>query len=496
MFKILIVEDEPPILRSIKKIIEKLDLNTQVFAATNGKLALDIISSERIDLLITDIKMPLLSGLELIQILRKQENNLPCIIITSFTDMDYIKQAFKTNVIDYVVKPVDPVEFSRLVLHIHGDFLQKSRKNTATILKDLLENSAQKESYCPEFEEYANLSIIMYMQNNYPHFYSEDERTVTYPEENVLKQQFAASETAFFYVHGKYRGELYLFFFHNHSKPSFDAIHTYIRANCSNVLHSNTVTIQVTDYNKIPDIIKKMREQLQKLVGWRISYDVDYLVPPKTSSFSFIQDFNLSSFAFSAYEHNMTSIHTALTAILDICEQNDAPRTVLQPLLESIFCTLYTFWFPEKIPAIPFILDHVLNHSRDYEDIRAQIQPLLSFSYNDNHLDKESQLVALIKTYIDTCFHSNISLSDLSRKFSFDATYLSKIFKKKFQMTPMQYIQDKRISEAQRLILNNNRLSIYQISKMVGYDDSLYFSKLFKKKTGLSPKEFKNNCNG
>ena len=113
MINVLVAEDEPLILNSITKLIHSLDSDFIVCArAKNGLEVLQCLNSQPINIIFTDIKMPLLNGLDLIQEIRNRSLNVPIVILSGYNDFSYAKKALKLGVFDYLLKPIDPEELS------------------------------------------------------------------------------------------------------------------------------------------------------------------------------------------------------------------------------------------------------------------------------------------------------------------------------------------------------------------------------------------------
>ena len=107
MINVLGAEDEPLILNSITKLIHSLDSDFIVCArAKNGLEVLQCLNSQPINIIFTDIKMPLLNGLDLIQEIRNRSLNVPIVILSGYNDFSYAKKALKLGVFDYLLKPL------------------------------------------------------------------------------------------------------------------------------------------------------------------------------------------------------------------------------------------------------------------------------------------------------------------------------------------------------------------------------------------------------
>ena len=116
--KILFVEDEQDLITIISDTLTKLQAN--FITANNGKEAFDIISTTSdIDLVVTDINMPVMNGLELIEEVRKTNSQLPFVIMSAHTEPEYIKSAESLGVKDYLLKPFDFIKFINLVADLN-----------------------------------------------------------------------------------------------------------------------------------------------------------------------------------------------------------------------------------------------------------------------------------------------------------------------------------------------------------------------------------------
>jgi two-component system response regulator YesN len=117
MYKVIIVDDEPSVKRSLKTIIEKETSSFEVIAfAENGQEALDLICDSMPDVVITDIRMPLMDGLRLAEEIRNRGIQTEVIVISGYSDFSYAKQALRHGVTDYLLKPLDVDEVLRVLV--------------------------------------------------------------------------------------------------------------------------------------------------------------------------------------------------------------------------------------------------------------------------------------------------------------------------------------------------------------------------------------------
>ncbi|HBY71774.1 MAG TPA: hypothetical protein DEG06_05970, partial [Lachnospiraceae bacterium] len=124
-----------------------------------------------------------------------------------------------------------------------------------------------------------------------------------------------------------------------------------------------------------------------------------------------------------------------------------------------------------------------------FDDICLVLEEIV-VQYTDTAMDTQ-QLYTDIKKYIEVNYRSPITVETIAENFHFSTSYISRIFRKYHGIPPFQYLLSLRMEEAKQLIMNNDDLNISLIAEMVGYSDPHYFSRIFRKTTGMSPSEFK-----
>ena len=108
MLKVLLVDDEPFILQGLKLLLDWKAEGYEIYTATNGKEALDFINYNPVDLVIADIKMPVMTGLELLKELRESKHSdIYFVILSGFAEFNYAQEALRYNCTDYILKPVE-----------------------------------------------------------------------------------------------------------------------------------------------------------------------------------------------------------------------------------------------------------------------------------------------------------------------------------------------------------------------------------------------------
>lgn len=145
MYKVVLADDEPHILNYLKNFISWEELQLQVVgAASNGKEAFDIALSQKANILITDIRMPEMDGLQLCEQLKELLPEIQIIIISAYSDFSYAQQAIKLHALGYCLKPLVAEDLSQL-LHIAVRSFHKTKPLHYDELLDVIEDGSSEE---------------------------------------------------------------------------------------------------------------------------------------------------------------------------------------------------------------------------------------------------------------------------------------------------------------------------------------------------------------
>ena len=118
--RILVVDDEKIGRDGISFLLHQFDSGCEIHEAENGREAMALLQQSNFDILLTDIKMPFMNGLELSKVARELQKSIQIVIFSGYSDFAYAKQAIQYGVSDYVLKPVDPDEFMETMKRVTG----------------------------------------------------------------------------------------------------------------------------------------------------------------------------------------------------------------------------------------------------------------------------------------------------------------------------------------------------------------------------------------
>ena len=550
MYRILLVDDEREILDWLFELFQDAeDMELDVYKAISGKEALEILGKIKIDVVVSDIKMPGLNGLQLLEKIKSRWTSCRVVFLSGYNDFDYVYTAIKYEGVSYMLK----TESDEKIL----EEVQKAITN--------LEESMKKEELVQKAEKY--------MQESLP-----------YMQMSFLRRIFLAQEPVE-QITQKVLSELKLPLIQNHpvllvagkfdklpkeATPSVAiqmATRVKIRADeifGGNFKYSCLLREGIADFVWI-----LQPKSMDDNIGKKINYDMEAFLSglletiqdfcrislKLKASFSYCIDYvpwenigdnyaniilMLSASAGMGGESIINEkIFSGITKQAVIIEPVIGKKLIfalnsLPAILEKGEKDLYLQVYQEVADylsntkgknninsqelyyRIATMLLTVINRNKIADKISAKIN-IESLTRADMHggwnnaatylsdvsiaifdLLKTSQknyiqeTVRKIQTYIQEHLEENLSLVKLAEISFFNPSYLSRFFKQATGQSVTEYIFELRIRRAKELLQDPNN-KINDVSKMLGYESQNYFSRFFKKHTGFTPQEFRTN---
>ncbi|PAF36827.1 hypothetical protein CHH58_08195 [Terribacillus saccharophilus] len=382
--KALLVDDERN-GREVLRTLGEWEQNgiTVLLEASDGKEALELIASEQPDIIFTDIKMPRMNGIELMEQLHAAEFRGKCILVTGYDDYQFMRKAIQFNSFDYLLKPIDPEAFTKVLENVTQAIIadKQSLENEAEVLGDarrlLLEQ--QVSALCTG--ELNDFSIL----------------------QEILPQKEKIDITL-------------LSFYHMHQPAP---------------------------------ILDTLRHELHRYaIG-----DV----------FRFRQEENIY-IVLSAADHWL-QIENWLRQHLDL------PVRLVQKTLHALeeISTVFEHLTVE-------LAEHRYRTIKRLEELESE--------------QRGQDIVAYVQSY----YMEDVSLERLSKLFFLSKEHISRKFKQETGLTLSQYVTDCRMKQAKQWLDKTNK-TMYDIARLLGYQDEVYFSKLFKKEIGLTPTAYRTQRN-
>jgi two-component system, response regulator YesN len=510
--KIFFVDDEPLTLQYLEKILDWDSLNIQIMGtASNGKEALKQIEKEQPDILITDIRMPVMDGISLIDEVRKFSENIRIIVLSAYSDFEYARKVFSSGISGYLVKPIDEDKLlesiKKTITEIENAELEKEKSSYSQTLaietllwdqirkpntEDIFNNKCRKLKIAPDLSSFQLLSISfsdpsitndMVMSNLQGAECSQDfagtyltkaeaSNWLLVMEEDissidVLKIQKHFQEkldkAAFLTVSGIHHSSLGL-------PVAFEEI-LYL-----NSLHYYATDSTFIFYRKRNDVNQQVELKLNDAVELYFSQIKNHDVEALFEYLNDMDDKLIDKFNsdIAGYQNFWTLFVLLVRTGLNKYEKNLQIPQALKQFNSSSF---------QSFHKSSGITDFIKQLTLDILQTPASVSGDSSFSPIKN-----------VKNYIHEHFSEKLTLEDIADHFNMSKNYLCRIFKDTAGCTLWDYLTMIRVEHAKHLLEETNN-GTAKIALSVGYDNQGYFSSVFKKKTGVSPKQYRKSLN-
>ncbi|MCL5071257.1 MAG: response regulator [Actinobacteria bacterium] len=418
--KMLIVDDEPLIREGMKQILDWDGLGIEIIGdAENGFIAMEIAGENKPDLVLADIRMPGMNGLELICRLKDIVPDALYVIVSGYDDFEYAKKAVSLGVSRYVVKPIQVDELRAVTEECLGKiYRRRLRKKQNMVLNSRLVQAL------PILRD----NFLLNLLNGNTYDVNVDEK---------LEELGIAL---------------------------FKKFHTII---CIKIF-TNSPADKV-DNKKLVILKKRMDESLKDINAEGCDYyglinnnDLVYIL-------SFDRDEGYKKIIariFKELDHKMEKYYecSLQCGVGSIRKSADGLSTAYH---EGLKCLEYK----------------VLNNGSNINFFDELPHGLIQRS--------KKKLIEDIKGYVLENADTEINLTDIASRLYYNPSYVSRIFKEEMNKNFSEFAMEVKIKHAKEL-MDNTDLKLYTICEKVGYKDYKYFSTLFKKITGMSPNDYKN----
>lgn len=487
MYKVYLLDDEPFILEGLKYIVDWKDYGFEIVGfANNGEEGLKEILSMDIDLVITDIMMPKMTGLELIENLINSNYQTNFIVLSAFQEFEYAKKAISMGAQNYILKPIDTEELEKSIISIKSKLKEKENRNkdkevvnNSVLLKLITDKDYENIDYIKEKLKY-NVEYrvgIIELKNKDKDIHKvlkviPDMKKYLYCIENKSK--------AVFIIDGKSNDE-YIEELTNIKNQIIDLIDDIVYISLGQIVKdlkdiniSYECAKDISEYKIIyPDIswIKEYKEKNNKNIDIDIDFeDLKYLLINK--------DFdNASLFIESKFNQ--------------LKEDELNPKEIKAKALE-VFLNVYNYINESKlIKNLSIYLENVIKKNT-IDEIQFELISMIKFMHTklDNTQESISPVIIKLLNHIEKNYQKDLNLKEISDSLNINSIYLGQLFQKEIGILFSDYINNFRINKAKDLLVNTS-LKVSEIGELVGYSNKNYFYRKFKSIVGITPSEWR-----
>lgn len=527
MINLLIADDEPLVQAGIKSMLnwEDYDINI-IGTATNGAVAYNMIKEHSPEIVITDIKMPLMSGLELAKKCYEEGMSLPVfIILTSYEEFQFVKEALTYQVVDYLVKlELTPEILGESLKRAIGKMseLQKKISGTDTsissiyLLKEqfytrlvlnLFESEHQFETQFNnlniDFNYKAFAASYIEIQSTKLPSMSSEKKLNLYTSSLQIVRELTAKYIPCHVLSLDTKHFAIIFFLDKYTEEFKEIIRSTIEQVSYMLYNYYSVTILAS----IGAVVKKPIQiassfQDAKQIFSQLTPERPLLFAEDTPYDKPLRNvFNMSLFKEDirkAYaEFDEKALYAIFTSIMELFQNRPAHYVqALDAAGNILYLSLSLLNNGEQIVSEIF-----KNKSNGYRSLYelTNVEQILAWltifrdglceSFATHNKDYKNHIVINVKKYITEHVEEKLTLNKVAEVFNISPNYLSVLFSKYNDLGFTDYINQSKIDSAKKMMTNGD-LKIYEISDVLGFESAFYFSRVFKKVTGVSPRDY------
>ncbi|MGG1555213.1 response regulator [Paenibacillus ferrarius] len=533
-YKIMIVDDEFEIREGLNSYYWERFHFQVIGCAANGKQALDLMQRNDVDVVITDIKMPIMDGIELSRAINAHYPHVKIVILSGYKEFSYARDALQAGVSEYLLKPVDLKNLSESMMKLKlqlDDERQSSQR--LQVYENQLASSLPAariqffqsliEDPLPDYHEAKEKMSLLEIEMNGAYYCcaavkleTKEQPDDTSPDNRMTKAQTILErhlETGQCqsYSLRKKGGELAVFLNLNATsvppRQSLSLLWERIISSMEQETGCRTIVGLGEVYQSIlsfPDSYKQARSMMERNIFWERGglflwapadeqhvERKEYPYAHETKLLDAVLEGNLDNSLLQFQQFWNTCGLDSERADLTIVLKSLAPLfTMLERRLDlhgASFESLANLHMPftEFVLRFPTLSTLKMALDRLISDITLQIKHL-----NDDVQTTSHSAVQQVKKYIDEHYSEKITLNQMAELVYLNPSYFSIQFKKETGINFIDYLKNCRMEKAKEL-LRRIDLKVYEIGELVGYQDRKYFATTFKSHTKLTPLEYR-----
>ena len=526
MYKLIIVDDEQKIRQGMEKGIPWKGWGFEVIAAcADGLEAMEAIAHEKPDVVLSDIRMPRMDGVELMEYLNKNYPEIKIIILSGYSDFEYLNMSIKSNVSEYLLKPtdVDAFEeaFARLKekLDSEQELARKNEKSRSfyidAMMGMLMRGYISEESCDLDLNMLAEAGIVTENCAAVSMFEECEKAGSGHHERHEIKVRICAllnSEMA----KGIYTGR---FFVDNggalagiisRKNGVFDPAESvsYLRAAIKKAQKETNTRIFAcigtvcSDSRMLPQSFEQTVSSLHRTVFTDDEPVTLYRTIAETSPDYISVTFDYDKIVKAIVQNDPECVRAEISKTLDYFSSHQVnDYEYIGQLCLELLIYLARWSLQYNVSFEQVMEDSGIRYSdiRNMVSLSGRKNAVLKvaealcecIALSVRQSAKATSYAKIIKECVDNEYLENhMSLEYVAGKVGRSAAYVSKLFKDEFGSNFLEYITKKRLEKSKEL-LEKTDMTIYEITERAGYADVSNFIKVFKRRYGITPGDYR-----
>lgn len=488
MYRVIVADDEPAALKHICTIIERKCPDFEVIAtADNGESALQKVIELQPEVLITDIKMPIMDGIDLTYKVKEQFPQILSIVVSGYQDFEYAKGAIRSGVCDYILKPVTPSALQEVLDKLEMTLMTYYYERKNRLVRNLCTgiSTPSKEELAKVFPDDSYFVAVM-RKNAVPSRFSSHMGIEIFSIENEKMVVYGRDEMESLYICPKKL--IY--------QTSFAAMILKTIAKMADNLSFITVIIRETPLSpdEFPAVIKELYHKLDKsiIIGKNQTLFLDQMCAKCTDSAGEENHFENLEYLIQQKKHQQFS--KEIQILIKKWETENRSQLWVENKIKYIFYLLQKFdCLHETQESVDYMLDDAFSYAVSMDNLCESILGIISQSISEKvkcQCSDKAGIYREIIEYLNRNISEELSIQVICKKFGLSQTTLSKLFRTYADSSFNNYLTNIRIDKAKSIIQKDKEIFVKDVASRVGYSDQFYFSRIFHSVTGLCPTDY------
>lgn len=501
MFRMLIADDEDEERLGIRFLLNKFGFEFDIREAADGAQALAMLDEFPADILLTDVKMPFLNGIELATQVRQRFPEMQIIFFSGYDDFEYVKQALFLQAVDYILKPVNPAEFQKVIalvsVRLERDEEESGQSRTIHtnyVIARLLNQVSYEKLYQEYGEEaleflnaYNRLLVLQFDDDVFGNEISDvkqfsDQFKELIPCDYVFLD-LTPSQGVFF-LKGTDRDDVYL---RELASCMHLAVEKEYQKNCY-----LSVSEAIEDVREIGSIYQAAENCLEE----RFFYPNIYVYPlsgqKQQEAVASVNDSQIMQMIeLDATRHDIYSLRQNMTILMELCRNNGFQSYIYTRFVCANLLRILVKEVPGGTERLAGLVEQIYACTsfagleavlwKTVDELEASFQPAAELP---------SQTVRLVKQYIQEHYGETLSLDILAERVFLTPHYLSSVFIQETGIGISRYIKNVRMEKAREFLKDTN-MKVSDICQKVGYANLSYFCRSFRNEYGMTPDQYR-----
>lgn len=488
-YAVMVVEDEPTAAAHIISMLRKYFPAFQVtHTVPNGQEALALLEISQPDLLITDICMPVMSGLELVREIHARFPQLCMVVVSGYRDFEYARTALQNDVLDYILKPLSPATLRQTMLRVQQRLHRQRDLQRVDILRSFIGNQLVTDTvvltrhfpspdYWAGIVRWGGLPQRLWAGSSTELFPGDDEGLILYGRDEL--------EGLCLYPVEKGSQETFL-------KRMADIV---------DVPAQSYHTIVYAPRPLCPAEIPNTARQLYKALFRSVTVGQNSVIPLE-DCLHMEKSLSIDEATRHIQLHLQKGDTSRVCAqverqILDWCEYPYTQNTVEHAIKKLFHWLAQTdgISFDEEIGLV---VEDAFFFAATPADVAGYLRDFLARALPTktaaSYKIDSATYFAQIEEHITQHLNMPLTLQSISADFGVSQTYFCKLFRKYTGLSFNEYMTKARVEKAKALLLAHPATLVKDVATMVGYENPFYFSRIFRSITGVPPTEYMNQA--